>query len=438
MDSKENSKYETIKRAIIVKYLADRLEREQSLTKYFNSILNVKYIEIRRQDKRDELLNDISNVKQKSKRLLDLIRSFKTFYLDNIEDYDKLTEHATTGFLIFVDELISIYKDRLKILRGHFEDELVTLVELFEDDKSTIENKYCESFKDIDDYMICLEYKIHDEMRKEEANFLNKKETINFKHKNELRRLKLDMEYKLEILEKENNNMKILRESQIMCNNRNPQEIIKKNNKNEAIISNDKLRIKELNTKIEIINNKIDSIESMYKTLGLKKNQINNKLLDYKHFIVNYEIYSKNLHSKLASLIKSSSNALDKLKKNYQKISKIFAMIKYCRQLENNIIADYKPEFDNNYAKLFSIEQIEKEILELNEQSKSNYIDKQNLILLKNFFKIQSKYSRVVFDIYSHKMINQKLKIENNYYSECLADKNCNSNLNIIYKQTKS
>ena len=190
MDSKENSKYETIKRAIIVKYLADRLEREQSLTKYFNSILNVKYIEIRRQDKRDELLNDISNV----------IRSFKTFYIDNIEDYDKLTEHATTGFLIFVDELISIYKDRLKILRGHFEDELVTLVELFEDDKSTIENKYCESFKDIDDYMICLEYKIHDEMRKEEANFLNKKETINFKHKNEIRRLKLDMEYKLEIL----------------------------------------------------------------------------------------------------------------------------------------------------------------------------------------------------------------------------------------------
>jgi hypothetical protein len=332
-----------------------------------------------------------------------------------------LTEHATTGFMIVVDELISIYKDRLKILRDYFEDELVTIVELFENDKCIIENKYCESFKDIDDFMICLEYKIHDEMKKVEENFLNKKETIEYKHQNEIRRLKLGTANKLEILEKEHKSMKILYESQIIYKNRNPQDIIKKNNKNEAIICNDRLKIKDLNARVEILNKKIDWIESRFDTLGFKKNEINKTLLNYKQFTVNYEIYSTNLYSKLANLIKSSSNALDILQKKYDKICKIFAMIKYCCQLEKNSIKNNtEVEFDAN-KKSFCIEQIENEIFELNDQSKSNYIDNEDLILLRNFFNIQSKYSRVAFDLYSHKLINQKLKKENFFYSQILA-----------------
>jgi hypothetical protein len=423
MNSFQN-RYEIIKRAIIVKYLADRLEREQSLTKYFNSILNVKYIELKRHEKRDELLIDLDNVKQKSERLLSSIESFNKFYLNNIQDYDKLSEHVTIGFLIVIDELIIIYKDRLKILRDYFEDELATLVELFENDKNIIENKYCESFKDIDDYMVCLEFKIQDEIRKEEENFLNKKETIIYKQQNEIRKLKLVMENKLENLEKENKVIKVLFESQIMSSNRNPQEIIKKNNKNEVIISNDKLKIKKLNAEIEIINKKIDSIESKLNTLDFRKDEINKKILDYKQFIINFEIYSKDLNSKLINLIRSSSNALNKLRENYKKISKIFAMIKYCRQLEKKTIDNNsnKLEFDVS-TKLFSIEQIEIEILQLNEQSNSNYIDNQNSILLRNFFNIQSEYSRVAFDYYSHKLINQKLKKQNITYSQYLAGK---------------
>ena len=55
-------KFNKYKKCILVEFLASRLKDEQILVKYFNSILNVKFRDIRRKEKKDEIKQHMNNL----------------------------------------------------------------------------------------------------------------------------------------------------------------------------------------------------------------------------------------------------------------------------------------------------------------------------------------------------------------------------------------
>lgn len=150
-------KFKKIKSSVLIDYLSQKLKLEQDLVKYHSSILNVKYLKLRRKEKSSELIENLKDFASSGQNLLKFKNLIENLFDQSFQDYENLTKFVIDNFIFIKDKLISNFDESLNMLKKDYEIRLEESKSNFDSDKLRIENKYKDYIKDIDDYIINLE-----------------------------------------------------------------------------------------------------------------------------------------------------------------------------------------------------------------------------------------------------------------------------------------
>lgn len=167
-------KFQKMKSSILLEYLAEKLKSEQDLSKYIHTCLNIKYLNIRRKEKALELKNNLLDIKESSNTLLKFKILIEKLFERSFEDSAKLSQFVFDNFLIIQDKLIEIFKENLEILRKDYENQVEDIKKNYDLDKLSIQTKYEQSIKEIEEFIFSLEANFYHDMQ-QDAEMLSKK-----------------------------------------------------------------------------------------------------------------------------------------------------------------------------------------------------------------------------------------------------------------------
>ena len=324
-------KFNKYKKCILVEYLASRLKDEQILVKYFNSILNVKFRDIRRKEKKDEIKQNMNNLINAAKvciKYKDLtIQLLKTQF----NDYDQLSQHVVNHSIIVKDDLIANFNNSIDILKRNFTKEIESIKDFYKNELITLKNLNEESLKNINSQMICFESNANDINLKEVSLLRTEQIELKIRYQDDKTVYKIESEKIVTQLELEYINQKKTYENNLLYLRRT-QALNQKAELLDKIILKDRREIKLLNERIKEVKEKFSSFDDIL--LSDKKKFLSTKIKQYNSYFKYLKNEQDLRYTRLTKLVVESSKAIDFLKEKNFKVSKIFTFLKICRKQE--------------------------------------------------------------------------------------------------------
>lgn len=408
MNLKKNEKFEKIKSALITKFLAEKLKKEEELVRLNNHILNVKYLELKRKEKNQELLTNFSEIKHVAEKFLDFKSRVYLIFQENFKNDQDINLFVFTNFIFIKDELISNFVQNIGLLRQDFVKRVEEIKLQFEVDKANIENSYSNHIKVINEQIMAMEADFYYEMVEDEKNFSHKKEFLKCEHVDQIVTLRVIMEKKINNLQKIFDDTKKSIESEMLYFSKSD-EISSKNEKIEFEIQKDRQKIISLLDKCQSLREEINLIDIDF-LLFNKKKAIHEQYINLSQLNQKFEIKKKKIKEKILNIIKSSALVIKKLHVQTEKCRKILVFFSMCQKMEtleenntlfckSNMINE---EIDWNKM-LANKEQIDDLFMK-------NLLDQE---FNENNFKFYSKFAKVKIEIESLKLAKLDLKKEN-------------------------
>ena len=403
-----DEKFNLIKSALITKFLGEKLKKECELVKLNNRHLNVKYLNIRRKEKSQELLENVNQQKNIAQNFLNFKTKIITIFQHDFQNDQDINLLIFSNFIIIKDQLLTNFVECIEILRQDYFKRVNEIKFQFEKDKAKIEKSYSYHFKIIDDQIMAMEADFYFKMLEGEAVLKKKKESINCEHLDHIVTMRIDLEKKIEILKKTyDENQKLVENENFFLSK--PDEMTSKNEKLETEIQRDRQKILSLMDKCQSVNDEINLIDIDFLLLN-KKKEIHEKYNQYADLNKRFEKKNKKIKENILNLIRSSTSAMEKLRYQTKKCQKILSYFNICHKMESqeeqntffcrsNVISekiDWKFLLGNeNQTESFFIKDLFEQ--EFNEYNCSFYL----------------KYAKVNTEIKSLKFIKSDLEKEN-------------------------
>lgn len=328
-----DEKFDLIKSALITKFLGEKLKKETELVKLNSLLLNVKYINLRRKEKSQELLENINELKNIAQNFLNFKTKIVTIFQKDFQNDQDINLFIFSNFIIIKDQLFANFIECIEILRQDYFKRVNEIKLQFEKDKAKIENSYSYHFKIINDQIMAMEADFYYKMLEDEAKFTKKKESINCEHLDHIVTMKLDMEKKIEALKKKFHENQKLLENETFFSSK-PDEITSKNEKLETEIQRDKQKILSLMDKCQSVKEEINLMDIDFLLLN-KKKKIHEKYNQYAVLNRTFEQKKKKIKESILDVIRSSTSAMEKIRSQTKKCQKILSFFNMCHKMES-------------------------------------------------------------------------------------------------------
>lgn len=326
-------KFAKYKQHILFEYLSNRLNDEQTLVKHFDLILNVKYRDMRRKEKREEIKQKMISQIEAARNCIkykDLIISLLDSQLDN---YEKLSEQVVGNFVLVKDSLVSNFEENLSILKHKFVIEVQITKRNFQEEIEKLSKQNEDSIRRINDQIICFEWKCNEIYTKEMSEINAETNNLKCDYEDERVVFKFECEKKIKQLEEDYTNQKESYEKSLLYLRR-PDALNRKAEQLDQIIVKDRREIRRLNDKLREVGEKFRIYDDAL--LFDKIRFLNSRIKEYNSYFKYFKTTEKARKKKLTKLVLESSRAIQSLEKNYEKVKKIFVLIKICRRQEKN------------------------------------------------------------------------------------------------------
>ncbi|RNA38992.1 coiled-coil domain-containing 65 isoform X1 [Brachionus plicatilis] len=414
---KKDDNFETIKSALITKFLAEKLKKETELVKYNNSILNVKYLNLRRKEKSEEILKNINELKHIAEKFLNFKSKIESIFEQNFQNDQDINLFIFSNFIFTKDKLIANFVQSIDTLRQDFVKRVQEIKIQFEIDRTNIEDSYSNHKKIINDQILALEANFYYELVEDQNKFTKAKESLNCEHLDQIITLRVNMEKKITNLQRAYEDNKKSIESEIFFFSK-PDEISSKNEKIEAEIQKDRLKIESLIDKCQSLREEINLIDIDFLLLN-KKNTIHEKFNQYAQLNQQFEQRKKIVKKKIVNVIKSSSQAMTRLQSQSEKCRKILAYFSMCRKMET--VEEKETLFCKSNVVSENIDW--KAVLGNEDQSESSFIeDMLAQYMNDNGYNFYLKYAKVNIELESLKLVKSDLERENFFLKNYLKN----------------
>jgi hypothetical protein len=410
MTQLNDKNHQKIKKFLVIEFLAGKLENEQTLSKYFNSILNEKYLKTQRKLRCKELNEDLTDLLNSTKTIMRFKDSIIKSLKNQLVEHERLSEYTVANFLIVKDQMLEEFKLNIEYLKKNYENEVSIRKGSFDKEKSYICSNHYNLIEQLNTNILALEAKFIEEFQNEDTENRLKLEAMRNKNEDLMISLKINYE---NITDKLRSECKILNALQ-MQELKKPENLTGKNITLEKVIIKDSHQIEIISKNIDILNEKLSFYDS-YFHLQNKKKIINEKFVQYNTLSNNLK---KQLHFNHQILIKLSSEsnaALLKLKSSLSKVTKILKWFEICAKLKDEqeyfIQSNAAEESNINKLDISFTNIFESDIKNLNHSLiKSAFIEEIRNNSKYNFSK---QLCRIKLEIESLKQEQADLKKEN-------------------------
>ena len=428
LDAKSNKDMENgetiigLKYLILKDYLQDKLKSEEKMAKHFSHILNVKYLKLMRNEKRDTLRIEMINMMKMSKTILtnkDKIIQILITETENLENNANLIFSQLTSSN---DKMIENLNKNLNFLKSNYENEIEKIKKSFIEDVLVIRAKNEESIKELNDHIMILESISMKEMDQEETQFRKSLDSIQSEHKDQINLLKYDSEERVKHLKMEFDQIEKSFEIELLRLKR-PEILLTKAHLLDKIIQKDANKIILLEDQIKLVNENLRAYDTRF-LLGDKRSFVDQKLKKFNLFLKSVKFEELTRKEKIKKLVSESNKAMEVLGSKSAKLTNILKFFEMCRKLETaedlnelryvNLNYNYGNERDKQWNQLLpSI--IDSKIV--GEEGNILRIIEQTLFM--KFNDLEKKFVKINIENKSIEYINMKLKSENLYLKIC-------------------
>jgi hypothetical protein len=326
------NKFKKYKQCILIEYLSSRLQNEQTLVSYYNSLLTVKYRDMRRKEKRDEIRQNMIHLISSAKSCINYRNQTIELLKNRLFEYDQLEEHSATSFFIAKNNLIETFNFNLNILKNNYLNELTLTREYYDSEQVKLISLNEESIRKLNDQIILFEANSDQLTSKELELIKSEKSALKSMHFDSKTVFRIESEKRVKQLEIEYLNHKNTYEKNLLYLKR-PNALKRKAEQLHKIIIRDQREIHNLNEKIKLVEEKFHYYDDF--VIQTKKALLNTKLCEYSKYFKYLKQKEKNRHIKLTQLVVTSSNAIKILKEKRLQLSKILNLIKLCNKKED-------------------------------------------------------------------------------------------------------
>lgn len=412
-------KFNKSKYYILIEYLASRLKDEQTLVKYFNKEIIVKYRNLRRKEKCEELKQSMLDMIKTAKICLFYKDLVIELYRTRLNDFDELHKLTADNFLISKETLIENSKETLTNLKQNYLREVEFVKFTFKNEIKELELLNKERLKGLDDQIFCFNANAH-EVNALEINALNLEyDELKTRYQDDRIVFKVECEKKVRQLELEYLNEKQTYENNLLCWRR-PDAVNLKAELLGKTISKDKYRIQNLSNKLKEIKKEFSLYD--FRLLEERKKFLNLKYKEYNMCFKKKNAESKNREAKLAKLVNQSTRAIEALREKHAKLKKIIILLKLCQKKEVNQNISFKADLQNDDSDLESL---------LNNLNKNINTPELNRLVVDEFTRnlnsINSNNAQRTVELNSLELAQSNLKEENiqlrqllNEYIQCI------------------